>query len=72
MKKLDKVLIILGSFLAAFIICMIVIFCVFQNTPDTLITGVLGGGVLEAIVCGAIKCTNTIKENANEEDEELG
>lgn len=72
MKKLDKILIILGSFIAAFIICMIVIFCIFQNTPDALIAGVLGGGVLEAIVCGAIKCTNTVQENKKEDDEELG
>lgn len=69
MKKLDIILIILGGFLAAFIICMIVLFCIFRETPDALITGVLSGTIMEAVICGAIKCINTIHENKNNNEE---
>ena len=67
MKKIDKILIIIGGFLAAFIICMIVLFCIFRETPDALIAGVLGGSGLEALICGAIKIINTIHDNDNQE-----
>lgn len=48
MKTTNKVLLILGIFLLAFIICMIVIFCVKGSVPDTLIQMTLGAGGLEA------------------------
>lgn len=71
MKKLDIILLVIGGFLAAFIICMIVIFCIYQATPDALIAGVLGGSGLEALICGAIKVINTIHDN-KQNDEEVG
>lgn len=49
-KTLDKILIGCAAFLLIFTVVMIVIFCVFQSVPDTLIDAVYGllGG--EAVV----------------------
>lgn len=49
MKTLDRVLIIVGSFIAAFIIATVIIYTVKDWQYDTLIPCVVGGGVLEAI-----------------------
>lgn len=49
MKTLDRVLIIVGSFIAAFIIATVVIYTVKDWPYDTLIPCVVGGGVLEAV-----------------------
>lgn len=49
MKTLDKVLIIVGSFIGAFIIATVIIYTVKDWQYDTLIPCVVGGGVLEAI-----------------------
>lgn len=65
MKTLDKILIILGTFLGLFIIAMIVLFCVFQSVPDTLIVAVLGSGTSEAVLTCIITC---IKKKANIKD----
>ena len=54
MNKLDLILMIIGIFLLAFIVTMIVIFIKFQQTPDTLIEMVLGASGVEAIITGAI------------------
>jgi hypothetical protein len=48
-KTLDKVLIIVGSFIAAFIIATVIIYTIKDWPYDTLIPCVVGGGVLEAI-----------------------
>ena len=50
MNTIDKILIGCAIFLIAFTITMIIIFCVFQSVPDSLIEAVYGliGG--EAIV----------------------
>lgn len=50
MNTIDKILIFLAGFFISFTISMIVIFCVFQSVPDSLIEAVYGliGG--EAIV----------------------
>ena len=42
LNTLDKILIGCALFLAIFTIIMVVIFCVFQSVPDTLITAVFG------------------------------
>ena len=45
MKKLntlDKILIGCATYLGVFTITMIVIFCIYQSVPDTLITAVYG------------------------------
>lgn len=49
MKTLDKILIIVGAFIAAFIIATVVIYTVKDWPYDTLIPCVVGGGVLEAV-----------------------
>lgn len=49
MKTLDKVLIIVGAFIAVFIIATVIIYTVKDWQYDTLIPCVVGGGVLEAI-----------------------
>lgn len=49
MKTLDKVLIIIGIFLAAFIVATVIIYT-YKDWPfDTLIPCVVGGSVLEAV-----------------------
>lgn len=54
MKTLDKILLILGVFIALFIITMIVIFCIYQSIPDTLVVAVLGSGGCECVMCALI------------------
>lgn len=49
MKTLDKVLIIVGAFVASFIIATVVIYTVNGWPYDVLIPCVVGGGLLEAI-----------------------
>lgn len=56
LRTLDKILIILGAFVFAFVVAMIVLFCIFQAVPDTLIVAVLGSGSTEAILCCIITC----------------
>lgn len=56
----DRVLLVLGLFLLAFIVTMIVIFCVKGSTPDVLIQCVLGAGGLEALVLAGIKVSKVI------------
>ena len=48
-KTLDKVLIIVGSFLAAFIIATVIIYTVNGWQYDTLIPCVVGSGILETV-----------------------
>ena len=58
MKKLntlDKVLIILASFLFVFIVSTVVIYTVNGWQYDTLITCVLGGGGIEVIASAVIQ-----------------
>lgn len=71
MKTSNKVLLILGIFMLAFIICMIVIFCVKGAVPDTLIQMVLGAGGLESLALAGIKVSKVIngKEDKAEKPE---
>lgn len=57
MKTLDKILVILASYMLVFSIAMIVIFCIKDSVPDTLITCTLGSGSVEAIVMAWITVT---------------
>lgn len=66
MKTLNKILIIIGIFLALFIITMIILFCIYQNIPDTLVVGVLGSGGTECILCAIIEI---VKHKYKKEDE---
>lgn len=61
LKTSNTVLIVLGVFILAFIITMIVIFCVKGSTPDVLIQYVLGAGGLEALLLALIKVAKVIR-----------
>ena len=71
MNTIDKILLGIAIFILIFITTMIVLFCIFQQTPDVLIESTLGlfGG--EAVVCFAIwwiKRRQGIKEEEREEE----
>ena len=67
-KTSNIVLVVLGVFALAFIIAMIVIFCVKGSVPDTLIQYTLGAGGIEAAALSAIKITK-VKCRTKEETE---
>ena len=54
MNTIDKVLIGVVTFLIAFTVSMIIVFCFFQSTPDTLIECVFGCAGGEAVITFAI------------------
>lgn len=54
MSTIDKVLLGLVGFLLGFIIAMIVIFCIYQATPDVLIQCVLTAAGSETVITFAI------------------
>ncbi len=69
MSTIDKILLGLVGFLIGFTITMIVLFCIFQQVPDTLIEcffGVAGG---EGVITFAIWW---IKKKANRKDKDNG
>ena len=68
-KTSNLVLLIMGVFLLAFIICMIVIFCAKGSVPDTLIQCVMGAGGVEALALAWIKSTK-VKSGENDSQEE--
>ena len=70
MNTIDKILITLASFIFGFTITMIVIFCIYQVTPDTLIECVFACCSSEAVITFVIwwikkKATNR-KETKND------
>lgn len=56
----NRVLILLGLFLLAFIVTMIVTFWVKGAVPDTLIQYTLGAGGVEAVVLAGIKISKVV------------
>ena len=56
----NKVLVILGAFLLAFIACMVVTFWRFRTVPDTLIQYTLGAGGVEALLLAGIKISKVV------------
>lgn len=66
LNTIDKILITLASFIFGFTITMIVIFCIYQVTPDTLIECVFACCSSEAVITFAIwwikKKTNNKKD----------
>lgn len=71
-KTSNIVLIVLGLFIASFIIAMTVIFCVKGCVPDTLIQYTLGAGGVEALALAGITISKAIVgENTNKEGGEL-
>ena len=67
MKTSNTVLLVLGIFVLAFIVCMIVTYWRFQAVPDTLIQYTLGAGGLEALALAAIKVSKVILGEKTEE-----
>ena len=55
MNTTNRVLTVLGIFLLAFIVTMIVTFWVKGAVPDTLIQYTMGAGGIEAVALAAIK-----------------
>lgn len=75
MKKLntlDKVLIIVASFLFAFIVATMIIYTYNGWQFDTLITCVLGAGGVESLATAGIQITKYIKKDTNSESEVAG
>ena len=71
MKKLntlDKVLIILASFLFAFIVATVIIYTVKDWQYDTLITMVLGGGGAEVLASAIIQVAKYKHKDKGEDD----
>lgn len=61
-KTSNVVLLVLGLFVLAFIVCMIVTYWRFQSVPDTLIQYTLGAGGVEALALALIKISKVFKE----------
>lgn len=55
------ILLVLGIFSFAFIVTMIVVFCIKDGVPDTLITCTLGAGGFEALMLAGIKVSKVVK-----------
>lgn len=71
MNKSDRILVILGAALLAFIVCMIVTFWVKDSVPDSLIQAVLGAGGIESLALAGIKIVNVLRgEHKAAESEE--
>lgn len=68
MNTIDKILLGLVGFLIGFTIAMIVIFCIFQVTPDTLIECVFACCASEAVITFAIWWIK--KKHANDKTKE--
>lgn len=66
-KTRNTVLLVLGLFLLAFIIAMIVTYWRFQNVPDTLIQYTLGAGGVEAVVLAGITIAKVIAGEKQDE-----
>ena len=69
MKTANKVLILLGIFVLAFVVTMIVTFWKFGAVPDTLITYTLGAGGIEALALAGIKISKTWSGKAAESED---
>ena len=69
MNTIDKILLTLAGFIFGFTVTMIVLFCIFQVTPDTLIECVFACCSSEAVITFAIwwiKKAHTKKEIKND------
>lgn len=71
-KTLTVILLAVGVFDVAFIVAMIVIFCVKGSVPDTLIQCVLGASGVEAFLTAAIQIVKIIFEKKKKQDKTEG
>lgn len=71
LNTLDKVLIIVGSFLVLFIVSTVIIYTYNGWQFDTLITCVLGAGGIESIAMAAIQIAKYFKYKKGEDSDGL-
>ena len=71
LNKLDRMLKILASVIFAFVLATVIIYTYNGWQYDTLITCVLGGGGLEALIMGGIKIANIFNEKKKEDDDDV-
>lgn len=69
MKTMDKILLLVAVFLFIFTVTMIVVFCIYEAIPDTLVDKVFfacagEGGFMAVIQTAKVICT---KETKNDE-----
>jgi len=69
-RTANRVLIVLGLFLLAFITVMIVTYWVKGGVPDTLIQYTLGAGGVEALVLAGIKISKVVTGDKPGESED--
>lgn len=69
-KALTVILLAVGVFDVAFIVTMIVLFCIYQSVPDVLIQSVLGASGVEAFLTAAIQIVKIIFEKKNKKQDE--
>ena len=67
-KTSNVVLTILGAFLLAFIVAMIVTFWVKGSVPDTLIQYTMGAGGVETLLLAGIKISKVVTGNKTGSD----
>lgn len=70
MKTSNLVLLVLALFALFFIITMIVIFCVKDSVPDTLIQYTLGAGGIEVLLLAGIKISKVIAKKDDDKESE--
>lgn len=71
LKTMDKILIIMAVAMCIFTIAMVVIFCIFQAVPDTLITAFFGACGAEGGFMGVIQVAKKIMEGKGEKSKEI-
>lgn len=64
----NVVLAVMALFLLAFIVAMIVVFCIKGSVPDTLIQYTMGAGGLEALLLAGIKVSKVVTGNNSGSD----
>lgn len=69
-KTLTVILLAVGVFDVAFIITMIVLFCIYQSVPDVLIQSVLGASGVEVFLTAAIQIVKIIFEKKKKKQDE--
>lgn len=70
MSTLDKILIGCAGFLLAFVITMIILFCIFQAVPDVLIESVMqvfASEIVLTFIIWWVKKKSSRRDNKNDE-----
>ena len=68
MNTIDKILLGCAGFLLAFTITIIIIFCIFQTIPDTLVSSVFGLFSCEAFITLVIWAIKRHQNTKRKED----